>query len=161
MRLHLLLLFLGIGLPVGVSAQTLGEITGEVTDPSGAITPGASVTATNMATNIARVTRTNEAGIYSFPALVPGTYQVKVEAPGFQQRVSGVRCDAPARIEGAEEPNGVLASGSRQLRLASESREPVNRSLTSLNIWVRRLRKPALGRGGLLRRLSGGVSTHQ
>jgi len=87
MRLHLLLLFLGIGLPVGVSAQTLGEITGEVTDPSGAITPGASVTATNMATNIARVTRTNEAGIYSFPALVPGTYQVKVEAPGFQQRV--------------------------------------------------------------------------
>src|SRR5215471_18748377 len=87
MRLHLLLLFLGIGLPVGVSAQTLGEITGEVTDPSGAITPGASVTATNMATNIARVTRTNEAGIYSFPALVPGTYQVKVESPGFQSAV--------------------------------------------------------------------------
>ena len=34
-----------------------------------------------------RTTRTNEAGIYSFPAMVPGPYQVKVEAPGFQSTV--------------------------------------------------------------------------
>src|SRR5262245_8376033 len=67
-----------------VSAQTFGEITGEVRDPSGSITPNVNVTATNTATNAVRNTVTNGAGLYSFPALVPGNYQVKVEAPGFQ-----------------------------------------------------------------------------
>src|SRR5712691_5924087 len=80
-----LLLVLGLCLTIGVaSAQTFGEITGEVKDQSGAVAPNASVTATNTATNASRTTRSNEAGIYSFPALLPGPYQVKVEAPGFQ-----------------------------------------------------------------------------
>ena len=48
-------------------AQTSGEITGEVKDQSGAVTPNAPVTVTNTATNVARSTSTNEAGIYSFP----------------------------------------------------------------------------------------------
>src|ERR1700724_507771 len=69
------------------SAQTFGEITGEVKAPSGAVAPNASATATHVATNAARTTRTNEAGIYSFPALIPGTYQVRVEAAGFQLAV--------------------------------------------------------------------------
>src|SRR2546421_6627036 len=66
------------------SAQTFGQITGEVKDPSGAIVPGASVTATNSATNALRTTVSNESGIYSFPALVPGIYSLKVDLPGFQ-----------------------------------------------------------------------------
>src|SRR6266436_6708832 len=83
-----ILILLGLCLPIGVaSAQTFGEITGEVKDQSGAVAPNASVTATNTATNAARTTRSNEAGIYSFPALLPGPYQVKVEAPGFQPMV--------------------------------------------------------------------------
>src|SRR5438105_3106204 len=81
---HLLFMFvLCLSVRV-VSAQTFGEITGEVKDPSGAIVPGAPVTATNIATNAVRSTVTNEAGIYSFPSLVPGMYSVKVELPGFQ-----------------------------------------------------------------------------
>src|SRR5947208_10321814 len=83
-----LLLVLGLCLPIGVaSAQTFGEITGEVKDQSGAIAPNVSITATNTATNASRTTRTNDAGIYSFPALSPGNYQLKVEAPGFQPMV--------------------------------------------------------------------------
>src|SRR6202051_2389245 len=83
-----LFVLLGLVMPIGVaSAQTFGEIQGEVTDQSGAIAPNASVTATNTATNGARTTVTNQAGIYSFPAMVPGPYQVKVEAPGFQSSV--------------------------------------------------------------------------
>src|SRR5262245_12014417 len=70
-----------------LSAQTFGEITGTVKDPSGAVIPGAPVTATNSATNAVRSTVTNEAGIYSFPALAPGLYTVKVELPGFQSVV--------------------------------------------------------------------------
>src|SRR4051794_12374745 len=65
------------------AAQTSGEITGEVKDPSGAIMPNASVTVTNTATNIGRSTVTNSSGVYSFPNLVPGVYQVKVTAQGF------------------------------------------------------------------------------
>jgi carboxypeptidase family protein len=72
---------------VAVHAQTLGSITGEVTDPSGAILPNAPVTVTNIATNASRSTTRNSAGIYLFPDLVPGTYQVKVEASGFEPQI--------------------------------------------------------------------------
>ena len=65
-------------------AQTLGTITGEVKDSSGAVMPGVTVTATNNATNAVREGQSNEAGAYSFPALPPGTYTVKAELQGFQ-----------------------------------------------------------------------------
>ena len=65
-------------------AQTLGTITGEVKDASGAVIPGATVTATNTGTNATREMQSNEAGAYSFPALPPGPYIVKAELQGFQ-----------------------------------------------------------------------------
>ncbi|MCU1329621.1 MAG: TonB-dependent receptor, partial [Bryobacterales bacterium] len=68
-------------------AQTAGEITGEVRDPSGASTPNATITATNKDTNVARTTTTNTAGVYSFPAMIPGTYDVKAAAAGFETTV--------------------------------------------------------------------------
>ncbi len=49
--------------------------------------PGAAVASTNTATNASRNTVTNNEGIYSFPALNPGTYQVKVESAGFSPTV--------------------------------------------------------------------------
>ena len=83
-----LILLLGLTLPIGLaSAQTFGEITGNVRDPSGAVVPNASVAVTNAGTNATRNTVTNTEGIYSFPALNPGTYQVKVESQGFQPTV--------------------------------------------------------------------------
>ncbi|HYW41859.1 MAG TPA: carboxypeptidase-like regulatory domain-containing protein [Bryobacteraceae bacterium] len=68
-------------------AQTGGQITGEVRDPSGALVPNASVTVTNTATNAARSTQTNASGLYSFPDLTPGMYEVKVAVPGFANMV--------------------------------------------------------------------------
>ncbi len=68
-------------------AQTSGEITGEVKDPSGAVMPNASVTVTNTSTNIGRATVTNSSGVYSFPNLVPGIYDVKVASAGFDSVV--------------------------------------------------------------------------
>ena len=83
-----LLLALVLCLPFGIAyAQTAGQINGEVTDPSGAAIPNVPVTATNTATNVARSTVTNTAGIYGFPDLVPGTYQVKAAAPGFDTQI--------------------------------------------------------------------------
>ena len=69
---------------VPVSAQTLGTITGEVKDGSGAIIPGATVTVTNTGTNASREMPSNESGIYTFTALPPGPYVVKSELQGFK-----------------------------------------------------------------------------
>ena len=80
-----LLLVVGLVWPIGfASAQTFGEITGEVRDQSGAAAPNAAVTVTNADTSASRSTTTNDAGVYSFPSLVPGSYQVRVELQGFQ-----------------------------------------------------------------------------
>ena len=77
-----------LGAALGIaSAQTFGEIGGEVRDPSGALIPNASVTVTNTATNASRVSTTNAAGFYSFPDLSPGTYSVKVASAGFDTLV--------------------------------------------------------------------------
>src|ERR1700720_1559432 len=68
-------------------AQTSGSITGEVKDQSGAVAPNAAVTVTNAETNVTRSTVTNAAGVYSFPDLTPGMYQVKIVTPGFATAV--------------------------------------------------------------------------
>src|SRR5262252_1651700 len=79
-----LCLFIGVA-----AAQTGGAITGEVKDQSGALVPNATVTVTNTATNVARTTQSNTSGLYAFPDLIPGPYQVKAEAAGFQTAVVG------------------------------------------------------------------------
>jgi hypothetical protein len=61
-----------------------GGINGLVTDPSGAIVPGAKVTALNHATGIGQSTVTTAAGLYSFVSLTPGTYQVTATMKGFE-----------------------------------------------------------------------------
>jgi len=70
-----------------VSAQTSGEITGLVTDPSGAAAAGATVTVMNKATGAARRSTTNSEGLYAFPSLLPGQYDLKIEQQGFKTAV--------------------------------------------------------------------------
>src|SRR5262249_32624511 len=67
--------------------QTVGEITGVVTDASGGVVVNAKLTVTNPQTNFTRTTTTNIVGNYSFPALQPGVYRVSVEAQGFRAEV--------------------------------------------------------------------------
>ena len=62
-----------------LDAQTLGTITGDVKDSSGATIPGSTVTVTNVATNAVRTQASNEAGAFTFPAMPPGRYVVKAE----------------------------------------------------------------------------------
>src|SRR5271157_3970154 len=61
-----------------------GGIHGLVTDPSGAMVPGAQVTALNHATGVAQSTVTTAAGLYSFVSLTPGPYKVTAGAKGFE-----------------------------------------------------------------------------
>lgn len=62
----------------------LGSINGIVTDKSGAVIPGATVTVTNVGKGIAHSYTTNDAGAYAAQNLEPGTYSVKAEAAHFQ-----------------------------------------------------------------------------
>jgi len=60
-------------------AQTFtGTITGTVTDPAGAVVPGAVLTVTNLETNESRRLTSNEAGLFNFTALPPGRYRFEV-----------------------------------------------------------------------------------
>ncbi|MCM3878705.1 MAG: TonB-dependent receptor [Vicinamibacterales bacterium] len=70
--------------PELASAQTFGQITGRVLDASGGVLPGASVTVTNPQTGVAATEQANTAGVYVFPNLLPGIYNIRVELQGFQ-----------------------------------------------------------------------------
>src|ERR1700676_4162945 len=76
---------------VPVHAQVTGAtLSGTVTDASGAVIAGAQVAAKNTATDIAKETTTDSAGLYTIPNLPAGPYQVKVTAKGFNTAVSNV-----------------------------------------------------------------------
>lgn len=69
----------------------IGSIQGTVTDPSGAVLPGAAVHVVNDATHVAVDTKSNSVGFYQVPGLFTGTYQVTVEAPGMKQYATTIQ----------------------------------------------------------------------
>ncbi len=83
-RLRLILLALCFASATLVHAQANSTVTGAVTDPSGALVPGASVTLTSMSTGQQQHTRSNSAGIYVFGDLSIGHYTLTAAAQGFQ-----------------------------------------------------------------------------
>ncbi len=82
-----LLLLVGlVVLSFPIAAQTTyGSITGTVTDASGAAMAGAQVTLTNVGTSERRTQSTGNDGLYLFPNLLPGSYSVDIEKPGFKK----------------------------------------------------------------------------
>ena len=78
-------LFLTAALSTSVLAQQAAKatITGTITDPNGAVIPGANVIATQRATGFRRTTSTNDDGFYVITDLAPGAYEVQIEMKGF------------------------------------------------------------------------------
>lgn len=88
-----------ITLPLPAQTTIPGRISGTVTDPSGAVVSGATVTVTNEETGQARSVSTNQTGFYVATNLPLGTYTVIVEEKGFSRATrSGMRVDADARV---------------------------------------------------------------
>ena len=107
MRRQLVRYFVGFSLAAffltsAALGQTVtGSITGQVTDPSGAVIVGANVTAVNVGTSVKTATQTNASGAYTIRFLPIGTYTVTVEATGFTtQQVSpfALEIDQTAKI---------------------------------------------------------------
>ena len=78
---------LSLAVTPGLAQIGTGGITGHVTDPSGALVVGASVSAVNVATGVRTSGTTNSAGIYELLSLIPGTYRVEASAPSFKKLV--------------------------------------------------------------------------
>ena len=73
---------------------TAGAVLGTVFDPQGGRLPKAQVTLTNTATNTQTTAQTNSVGLYTFPTVTPGTYDLTVSMPGFRtSTVTGVKVE--------------------------------------------------------------------
>jgi hypothetical protein len=78
--LSLVLLLLSAGV---CAAQSTATLAGTVTDPTGAVVPGANVKVRSLATNTIRETVSDSAGAYVMPSLQPGDYEIRTTAAGF------------------------------------------------------------------------------
>src|SRR5579872_2358180 len=115
-----LALVLGLG---SALAQTVtGSITGEVTDPSGAVVSGATVTAENTATGVKTTGKTNAVGVYNIRFLPIGTYQLSIEATGFTS--SSVK-PFQLEIDQTVKINVALKIGAAQTVVVQEEFHPI------------------------------------
>ena len=105
-----------------------GNIQGTVTDASGAVVPRASVTLTDKSTQVSRKAVTDNAGVYVFPGVPVGTYDVSIAAQGFETYVrtgivlevgSSIAVDASLAVGAAETKVEVRSEG-----LALQTEEP-------------------------------------
>ena len=115
---------------------TRGSINGLVSDSSGAVVSGAAVRATQTDTGFSYSVQSNADGNYVVPALLPGTYSVKVEKAGFQSKIvqpvevnvdARVQVDVQLDVKGAQEVVTVEAK-STQIEVDSAAIGQVVRS---------------------------------
>jgi len=71
--------------------RTTGDISGDVTDASGAVVPNVSITAENVGTGQSRSATTTNSGSYRIPELPIGTYKVTATAAGFKTTVQNAQ----------------------------------------------------------------------
>ncbi len=76
-------LLLGLLFSAPAFAQFRSSIEGTVTDPSGAVVPGAKITLTNVDTGVSTSVESNGEGLYRFPSLPPGHYKLSATKQGF------------------------------------------------------------------------------
>ncbi len=82
-KILVLLFVLSLTGPVRAQLGNEGSIEGVVTDPSGAVIPGVALRVTNLGTSAAFSTTTNELGLFRFPVLSVGSYELVAKHPGF------------------------------------------------------------------------------
>jgi hypothetical protein len=105
--LPLLLVVFGSGVCLAQSINA-GDIRGTVTDPTGAVIPGVTVSVMNVDTGVSKDFTTNHAGLYDTDSIVPGHYTITFTRDGFEQLVRG-----PITLEvGFSEISGQLKVGS-------------------------------------------------
>src|SRR5579862_8985376 len=83
----------------GMGQTVSTQILGRVTDPAGAVIPGATITARRTATGDIRTTKTNDTGNYTFPLLDVGDYEVTCMAPAFKtETATGITLELEQKL---------------------------------------------------------------
>jgi hypothetical protein len=93
----------------GIAQVTTGSILGTVHDASGAVLPGATVTITDAGKGTTTVKQTDNEGNYSDPYLLPGSYNISVEAQGFKRSLQNnvvLDIDQKAQVDFTLETGG-------------------------------------------------------
>jgi len=111
--LAVLCLLGGLKIPTTLAQAVFGSIIGTVTDPQGSAVSGAKVTVTSVTKSTVVETTTNESGNYAVTHLIPDTYKVHIEAPGFKTTdVPSVQvsADASANVDVALQVGAVTQS---------------------------------------------------
>ena len=112
MRIRLLAVCFALLVGLSHAQDIRGTISGTVTDPQGAHVVGATVAVTNTETNVSTSLATNASGFYEAPLLLPGPYNVTVEARGFKKTVRSnliltmggqIKIDIPLEVGGVNE----------------------------------------------------------
>ena len=156
------LLVAGLAAVWPAPAQQYTHLSGLIRDPSGAVTPGASITVVNQETGFRRVVRSQSNGRYVVAFLQPGLYKITVRKPGFRTLIRyGVKLDAAQPVQ----LDFRLVLGSvQEVVTVSGSREPIQSEDASLGTvvgreWIQKL--PLNGRGllGMLELAPGTVVT--
>jgi hypothetical protein len=99
-------LLLVVAVPAGAQVTSGGTVTGTVTDKTGAVLPGATVTLTDSATQEKRTATTNSAGLYTFVSVPSGTYDIVISKAGFKNysvRAQQVKVGLPTTANAALE----------------------------------------------------------
>jgi outer membrane receptor protein involved in Fe transport len=110
--LIVLMVIMSAGIQFGYSQAETGQITGTVTDPTGAIIPNAKITAKSTATGSERQTTSSSAGTYAITNLQPGRYSVSSEAQGFStvQHMANVTVGSAVGLDIKMEVGGLTAA---------------------------------------------------
>ncbi len=88
-----------LALPAAFAQSTTQTVQGLVTDSSGAVIPGATITLTNIDTGVQQTTQSNATGNYTFTLVLVGNYEVRCESAGFKTEVStGVRVETGGQV---------------------------------------------------------------
>lgn len=133
-----------------------GSISGTVTDPTGAVIPGAKVTVKHLETNTPGTTVSNEAGLFTIRNLPPGTYSMTVEAPKFRKlqigtidvsvgkdtTLAALKLELGASSEVVEVTGAapIIETSSAQISTTFDSKKvtdlPINNNFDSLALFV-------------------------
>ncbi len=134
------IVLLSVGAIFAQAQASTADLRGLVTDPNGAVVPGATVTAKNAATGITRTVTANDEGTYQIFALPPGEYEISVSAATFKKTVIspvkltvGQSAELPIKLEVGTQDIVVNVSGD-EVALVETTRTSVSNTIDQQRI---------------------------